>query len=426
MGVTLIPFAFFWGAVIATALLRSSPASVWVDLAQPIPVATYWQHFGGAVALVLIGALAIASVVYVRLLQMFTGAQRAFTLRGIVALSACSCAAALVFPVIFSSDVYAYAAYGDMSLHGLNPYAHQRIAFRDPLIDAALWQWGNPPPVCVYGPLFVALARAVVMVFLPLGPAAPLWALRICSCLALVACAPLANFAFGKFSQRTRLLAAAGVALNPLAVWASAEGHNDAIALAMVLGGLALAARGRVFAGAVVAALCLAIKGPAPWATWHLAGSGRYVPQFSSQSALASFVPLPMAAFIVAVACVLAIAWGAIELRKGRLGGALAIALSVWIAIPNPYPWYALWILPVAFLRWNTAAAWAIVAATLLAALRYYPEATGDVSTGGSLLFVALQFGVPLLIVTVGTARERLGRRENRTPALALVPLRLP
>ena len=46
---------------------------------------------------------------------------------------------------------YAYAAYGELLRDGANPYAHQLLPQGIPIFDAAIVQWGNPPPVCVYG-----------------------------------------------------------------------------------------------------------------------------------------------------------------------------------------------------------------------------------------------------------------------------------
>ncbi len=204
---------------------------------------TYWQHFGALLWLLLAAAVAVATVGYVAVLR----ASIPNRLPATMLASALACACALAFPVIFSSDVYAYAGYGDMALVGIDPYAHSAIAARGPLMDAVLWQWGNPPPICVYGPAFVWLAKAIVATFLPLGTGAPLWGFRAVACASLVACAPLAYAAFYPLSREQRLTAAAGIALNPVAIWVSAEGHNDALVVACLLGAFVLAARGAPF-----------------------------------------------------------------------------------------------------------------------------------------------------------------------------------
>ena len=459
MRVALVPVGFLAGALLCKILLQHAPADVAVDLAQPLAVVTYWQGYGALLFAALAAAMAIAAAGY------------AWALRGKIApgtaavLCALACGAALAVPVVFSSDVYAYAGYGDLALHGLNPYAHARIVLHDPLLDAVQWQWGNPPPMCVYGPAFVWLAREVVQFTLPLGAAAPLWGFRAIACIALVTCAPLAYAAFAPFGERVRRVAAAGIALNPIAIWSCAEGHNDALLLAVVLAGFALAQRGRVFAGALTVALSALVKAPGLIAAalfavhaWHdpgrrlrvaggavlgagivaalaipleygvqthLAGAGHYFPQYSLQALLAYALPAPFAYAIILVPCAAAALYGLWLVASGELRGAQWIALGAWCAVPNPYPWYALWILPVAFVAWRTPQARAIIAASLLAALRYYAEATTALNVAASAALILAQFGIPLaMIIAEGTYRARRGRREIHTSGLGFARLR--
>lgn len=439
-----MPVGFLSGALLCAWLLHGAPPGFDVDRAQPLVVVTYWQHFGGRMWLALALSIAVASIGYVYAL-------RGSTLRVTLVVSALACAAALCFPLVFSSDVYAYAGYGDMALHGISPYAHARIAARDPLLDATLWQWGNPPPMCVYGPAFVWLAQIVVALALPLGAAAPLWVLRILACAALVACAPLAYAAFAPFPRATRLAAAAGIALNPVAIWSAAEGHNDSLALAVVLAGFALVARGANFTGALAVALSALVKAPGALAaaalsaaTWghrtrfarvasgtalgiaaavslaipleygvrtHLAPAGHYFPQFSLQ-----YVSIP---FTVVTIGALALSCFMRPFRRAPV-----LAFAAFLAIPNPYPWYAIWLLPIAFLAWESAAAWALLATSVLIALRYYPDATTALSRSASLWMVAIEFGVPLMLMGVHIWNARRGRPENRTPVLGFAPHR--
>lgn len=436
----LVPLGFAIGAAICAWMLRAAPQAVHADLSQPLAVVTYWQQFGARVWLALAIAVGISSIGYVSVLRR-CDAGVGVTL----ALSAFACAAALLFPVVFSSDVYAYAGYGDMVLHGINPYAHARIAVRDPLLDAMQWQWGNPPPMCVYGPAFVWIARVIVTAALPLGAAAPLWAMRVLACVALIACAPLAYAAFARFPRATRLAAAAGIALNPIAIWSAAEGHNDPLALAVVLAGFALLARGARFTGALIATLSALIKAPGAFAAlalcaccWgdrtrfarvasgtglgiaivlalclpleygvraHLGPSGHYFPQFSLQD-----VSIPIAFITIA-----ALVW------TSRFNLA-AISLAAFLAIPNPYPWYAVWLLPLAFLTWRSAAAWALVACSLLMTLRYYAEATSALPAYGHAAIVGLQFGIPLLIMAWHIWNARPDRPEIRMPVPGFAP----
>ncbi len=470
----LVPVGFAAGAIACRLLLVHAPRAFGVDLAQPLVVVTYWGNFGALMFLALFAAIAIASIGYIACLtpprlaskpeapfdslrSLRTPAGHSTTLmmttRPTMTYCALACAAALFFPVVFSSDVYAYAGYGLMALHGLNPYAHAAIAVRDPLIDAVLWQWGNPPPACVYGPAFVSFARTIVAIFVGFGPAAPLWALRVGACAALVLCAPLA---FAAFPASTRAAAALGIALNPVAIWSAAEGHNDTLLIAIVLAGFALLARGRPFVGAAVVALSGLVKAPgllaaaaAPlmyassssrsrvWlgtalglaATAAVAwpafeqlsrdtGHGGYFPQFSLQYALNLFLGTPVTLAVTSAGAAVCAAAGVIMLRKKELQGAPLLALALWIAIPNPYPWYALWILPIAFVAWETPAAWTIVALTLCVAARYFPDATTDVPRAFSLAIVCSEFAIPLILWVVLQRGGRWKRMQRNPSAL--------
>jgi hypothetical protein len=462
--IALVPLGFAAGAILARLLLNYASPDFAVDRAQPLVVVTYWQQSGALMWLALFVAIAIASIGYVRFLSSFDRLRMTLSLTTMC--SALACAAALAFPVVFSSDAYAYAGYGFIASHGIDPYAHAQIGLRNPLMDAVLWQWGNPPPVCVYGPAFVWFAQAIVAVFGALGAAAPLWAFRIAACIALVACVPLAYAAFARFPARARFAAAAGIALNPIAIWSCAEGHNDVYVLALALGGFALAQRARPFSGALLLALSPLVKAPgliaaailtiASWrdrprlasiaagtiagltvsaiVAWplesglraHLLPAGHYFPQFSLQYALVSLLPEP-AAIGAAIVCIVFLAAAGIrKLLSGNLEGAPLLALAAWIAIPNPYPWYALWILPIAFLAWETPAAWAIVALTLCTVARYYPDATGDLSQTAGLVIVFLQLALPAAVLIACSTRSRWDRRGSRTPVPDLAISRFP
>jgi hypothetical protein len=455
----LVPLGFAAGALFASGLLSHAPASIAIDLAQPLVVVTYWQQFGFWMWLALLVAVVIASVGYIAALVSARAWFDKLTMTLVVTMtsSALACAAALAFPAVFSSDVYAYAGYGWLALHGVSPYAHAAVTIRNPLMDAVLWQWGNPPPVCVYGPAFVWFAQTLVALSGGLGPAAPLWALRISACVTLVLCAPLAYYAFANFPTRTRLAAAAGIALNPIAIWSAAEGHNDVFLIAIVLTGFALIARALPLLGAFLLGLSPLVKlpgllaaGAVLFAYAHdrsrysrvLLGSvagltiaglialptltqlsqnpiarGHYFPQFSLQYVLSSVFG-DVAAIVIALVLTLVCAlWGGVLLWRRNMVGAQLFALALWIAIPNPYPWYALWILPIAFLAWETPAAWSIIALTLCTVARYLPDATTDLSWKQGVLIVCAQLLLPAAVFIAGSMRSRSVRPENRTQA---------
>jgi hypothetical protein len=143
------------------------------------------------------------------------------------------------------------------------------------------------------------------------------------------------------------------------------------------------------------------------------------------QALLALTIPLPLAAAVTFCVCGAAALYGASRLLRGNPDGALLIALGAWYALPNPYPWYALWILPVAFLNWNAPAAPALVSATLLIVLRYFGDATSDVPAPVAALIVLAEFGIPLALFSVARKnRARPDRRENHIPGPDFARLR--
>ncbi|HZT14065.1 MAG TPA: hypothetical protein VFA29_14795 [Candidatus Baltobacteraceae bacterium] len=456
----VIPAALLAAAVAARLLLVHHPLAIAADLAQPLAVVTYWNAFGGWLFAILAAAIAAASTSYVQLLRTAE-----LSVRKTALVCAFSCAAALSFPVVFSSDVYAYAGYGDMALHGLNPYAHAFVQHGDALLRAVIWQWGNPPPVCVYGEVFVRAAEAIVAATLPLGPAAPLWALRLLACAALVACAPLAHAAFAPLGQRVRTAAAIGIALNPVAIVAAASGHNDVLAIAAVLGAFAAAARSRwplvpaammvgalikapAFAAAAgltyfsprdvplrravaIAAVCtvLALAASLPLLQGvrdHVLEHAQLSPQFSLSYVLAFAMPAETAFGIVLAGCALIVVAGAVRLLRGDPQGAAVAAAALWLAIPNPHPWYGLWLLPAAFLGRSRLLRWSTIATSLTVALRDLPDATWRAFPPAAAIAVTAALLAPG-VVTLTACTIDLVRRNRpafRRMVLDFAPLR--
>jgi len=116
-------------------------------------------------------------------------------------------------------------------------------------MNAAIWQWKDPLPICVYGPAFIWIAKVAVGVAAPFGAAAQLLSIRALCALALIACAPLLAALFD--APRRPELAIAGVLLTPVALWFAAEGQNDTLLLEVVLLGLLVLKRLRQIAEAV-------------------------------------------------------------------------------------------------------------------------------------------------------------------------------
>lgn len=423
-----LPIALVVGALVARGLLSLAPSTIATDLAQPLVVATAWHAYGALQLGILALAVGGGGIFYFALLRAVASGRAAISIGSIVGLAAVGLIAALAWPFVFSSDVYAYAAYGDLAARGLDPYGHAAVAPVDATIRAALWQWGGTIPACVYGPLFVDIARGVTSGFASFGTSAQLFALRALACASLLACVPLAFAAFAGRLRSERIFAAAAIGLNPLAIWSAAEGHNDALVLAVGLAAFALARRYGPFVGGSLAMLSFGIKAPGalaafgmvvayrasartlayvlggilaagglvalayrPYATSLLAtgAHGPYLPTISLQ---AIWPPLGIAAAL------LALGFGLRALLRGDSAGWPLAALGLWLAIPNPQPWYGLWFLPIAALAPRSPAVWVLVGLSLTTLLRYIPDAIATPSYPLDLAFTLIAFA-PLLFL---------------------------
>ena len=408
-----VAVTFAAGALAERAVLARAPHALARDLAQPLPVATAWHAygtlcFGVLAATVAAAALALGGAV---LATLHGAAVPGRVGPALVTVAALALASALAWPVAFSSDVYAYAAYGALAGAGSDPYAPVGAGVHGALIDLARYQWGGPFPPCVYGPLFVALARGVVALTAPAGPAAVLRAFRLAAVLAFLGSVALLARALGAVEPRRRTLAVAAYALNPASLWAAAEGHNDALLLAAAAGAFVvtrggrhrtgaaalgltalLKAPGALFAAAialdaalgrrprrfdvaiaaaggtlVAAALCLPPLVPALRA---VGSHGRYAPQVSVQGLCG-----PGVAAGIALLCV---ATGSVRLARRHRDGFAWLAAAALAALPNGYPWYAPWLVPLALAAGGGPLAVGTYVATISATMRYLPDAAGE------------------------------------------------
>jgi alpha-1,6-mannosyltransferase len=374
-------------------------------LAQPLVVVTNWGANGAVLLGLLLLGIAAAGIVYRVLLRR----PNALSVPMLTALAASGLAAAWLVPVLFSSDVYAYAAYGELARLGLDPYARVAYTGDDALIRDAIWQWTGDFPICVYGPAFVLLAKVTVGALAPLGTLAQLQGLRALASLALLACVPLAYAAYDG-DRSSRIRAAATIGLNPVAIWCAAEGHNDALALAVVLAGFALVRRHFAGTGAAVVGLSALVKVPGAAAAialaavdrrarlgaaaglaaaaavsiplfagvaTQLAPHGRYAPQASLEAIFAPLGPLP--ALLLAASAALMLAMRGVALLRGaRQDGWILLALAGWVLVPNPYPWYALWLIACAAIAPRTRAAGVALLLSFASLLRYVPDAVAS------------------------------------------------
>jgi hypothetical protein len=462
----LIPAAFLAGAGLARVWLARAPNTIAVDLAQPLPVVTAWHGYGAVCFAILALAIACATLGLGLGLRAMLGAQlratagpglrprpaRDASISGILTLATLAIVSAWTWPFVFSSDTYAYAAYGALALHGLDPYSPVPPALHGALVDAARRQWSGAFPPCVYGPLFVGLARTIAAATAGLSPAATLWTFRVLAAAAFLAGVPCLWAALERAGDERRSFAVCAYALNPVVLWSVAEGHNDAFLMLVVLGAAALGRAGRTppagAAAGLLAGLSALVKapgallagvaaagiwrtgGPADRATarWMLAGlalaaalavppllpalraigaHGRYEPQVSLQGLAGPWVAAAVAAG-AAVAGVRALA-------RRRRAGYPWLGIAVVAALPNTYPWYALWLAPCAIAGGRGRASVALWSATIFSVVRYLPDATGDMGNV-PLRAAAAVATLPLAFALSGHRRPAPSREKASLP----------
>ncbi|MBD5656841.1 MAG: hypothetical protein IAI50_16920, partial [Candidatus Eremiobacteraeota bacterium] len=197
-----LPVVCAAGAWAARVWFANVPAAYATGVAQPMPVVTAWGAYGGGGFAILAAAIVASTLVVV----LAARARRADT-AVVVAVAAAALAANLAWPATFSSDVYAYAAYGDLAARGIDPYLIAPAGLHDAFLDDARFQWSGPFPVCVYGPAFVAFARAVFALAAPYGIAATLLVLRATACAAFLGSIALLGIALRDETAERRSLA---------------------------------------------------------------------------------------------------------------------------------------------------------------------------------------------------------------------------
>jgi hypothetical protein len=403
-----LPVVCAAGALLARIWIARAPRAVAGDLAQPLPVVTAWGGYGALGFAILAATLLAATLALV-----VAGRGRRADARVVVAIAAAALAADLAWPAIFSSDVYAYAAYGDLAGRGLDPYVLAPDGLHDAFLDGARVQWTGRFPVCVYGPAFVNLMRVVVGWTAGFGVSATLAVLRAGACAAFLGSIAFLALALRAQTHGRRSLALYAYGLNPVALWSVAEGHNDAYLMLAATAALAWALRRDAVVGTFALALGPLVKAPGtalavafavrtawlsrerPRGVWlallagtgvaaaltlpallpalrHVGSHGVYAPAASVQGLVG-----PAGAAFGAGALLLYAA--ALLWRRDPRGFAWT-GLALYAALPNAYPWYALWLLPLAIAAGPGPAAAALWGATIFSAVRYLPDAIGNIS----------------------------------------------
>ncbi|GAC1349057.1 MAG: hypothetical protein NVSMB19_02360 [Vulcanimicrobiaceae bacterium] len=412
-GIALVTSPLVASAYGATLLAGSAPAQFAADFAQPLVVVTAWGAYGIAAFAWLAGGIAASAILLGVALARIAHRPRPDDRYGIYAGAVLGLCGAAAWPFVFSSDVYAYAAYGSLAERGFDPYRLAPATLNDAFLAAARWQWHGPVPVDVYGPGMLAISRAAVRLTGASGVAATLSTLRLWAAGAFLTSIALLDVALAAAPHPRRSLVLAAYALNPVVLWSVAEGHNDAFVAAGCAAAAALAARGRgrfggLLAGllpalkitgafftlgfalealrggrrpgraavaATVAGLALAALVALPPLLTALAAArthGRYEPTVSAQGLLG---PGPALALAFA-----ALGWGMRRLAAGESRGYAWLGIAALLCLPNVYPWYALWVIPAALAAGGGPAATGLWIATIFAIVRYLPDASGTLT----------------------------------------------
>lgn len=237
-------------------------------------------------------------------------------------------------PPLLSQDVYSYVDYARLGvLHGLDPYVHPPAAApADPAFAEVAWT----DATSAYGPLFTLLTYPLA--WLSVGAAvAVLKALAAASVLALAL--TVARLAPLRGLDPSR--AAALVALNPLVlVHVVGGGHNDGLAMAVAMVGVAAVLLARPILGGAALVPSIAIKASsaviAPFALLAPPPTGRYVKASSTYPPIGRFLVGALgAALIVALVGQVAFGWdwlGAFAAVGGNQGRTSHMSLPVTAA----------------------------------------------------------------------------------------------
>jgi alpha-1,6-mannosyltransferase len=320
----------------------------------------------------------------------------------------------LPFLPLGSYDAYSYACQGWQQAAGLNPYAGGVDLLGCPWADAVAPTWRFAP--APYGPVFLVLAAGAAKLGGSLtGTLALLRLIAVLGVAAIGACLPVLARRAGVPAGRAVWL----VLACPLLLIHLVSGtHNDAVMVALLAGGLAVAASGRGWPAGVLFGLAVGVKATAivalpfaifliPVSRWRaglelagaaagalaavslasglglgwvgaLADSGVSVQWTSPPTAAGmtlELIGVPHAVAVTRALGIVALAGVLLWLfRRAWRGGdalwhaALAMAATVLLA-PVFHPWYAIWPLALLAATMRRDTRWLIVPVAVAAAL---------------------------------------------------------
>jgi hypothetical protein len=261
-------------------------------------------------------------------------------MRAVIATAALWFAPVLLGPPLLSSDIYSYAAEGAMVTEGHDPTTEpmSNLRYGDYLARTdKTWRTsvGNP-----YGPVQMGSAAAIVQVS-GHNYDLTIWGLRLLALGSVFASIWGISEIARHYGVSPPVAVAIGVA-NPISVLHLVGGaHNDALLLALLATGCALALRGRWPLGVVFMALATGVKAPAAAAivyfAWHRAGVGAALKDRIRVTAKA----LALASAIIGTLClVVGIAlfgWLTSMQNSGKTMGTLSLTTRIGYVVSSMF-----------------------------------------------------------------------------------------
>jgi alpha-1,6-mannosyltransferase len=241
------------GALGAGGVLRHDP------VLGNTPLAALRFGHGYAIA-VLLSYLGLAGLVWAWMLLGRDVLARRVGGRAVLSSTLVWLVPIVVSPPLFTRDPYSYLAYGALPLHGFDPYAVGPSAMSGPISANVHWFWQDTPGM--YGPLFIAIAKAVVSVTGD-NVIAGVIGIRLAILLGLVplvaALPGLCRWLGGRPAMALWLVVA-----NPVTVVLLVGGpHDDLLVIGFLAAGALLTLNRKHAAGIALVTLAVAIKATA-------------------------------------------------------------------------------------------------------------------------------------------------------------------
>ncbi len=230
-------------------------------------------------ALAVVGLVSVVAAAAAFLLVLREAWRGTLAVRTVVVLAIAYHVVVLLLPLLFSRDVYSYAAYGRIAgVHHANPYVATPADFpRDGVVAYVGPKWLDTP--AVYGPAFTALSTALTRALRSLP--ALILAFRTIAVAASLGTLALVGWLARRLAPGRTAFALAAFGLNPVVLFQSVgSGHNDLLVALAVAGALALLVVRRDLLATAVLALGGLVKATAlvPLALLIVAAAARSRP----------------------------------------------------------------------------------------------------------------------------------------------------